>query len=163
MKRISHPILWLGLILSCTVVPLVLGQDNSNPFHANAAGTSSEAEAAGVAKPSSSPDVPAAALLTNEGQRLAQQLLNLRRSEASMGASHPSLGGVRAEIEAVKKRLATFAEKSDANQTPGALPKSSQPMTADQLRELVLQMSAKIDQLERRIFVLERQLGTIEQ
>ncbi|EMI16538.1 secreted protein [Rhodopirellula maiorica SM1] len=165
MNRFSHPYFIMGLIFSCIVAPLVWGQNDANPFRVNADDSVSAASSASGEDQTYSSEIPAAALLTIDGKRLAQQLRNLRRSEASMGAGHPSLGAVRAEIEAVKQRLATFADTSDANasQSQGDMAKSARAMTGDQLRELVVQMSVKIDQLERRIFVLERQLGTIEQ
>ncbi len=110
-------------------------------------------------------DIPAAALQTDEGRQLASQLLNLRRSESTMGKGHPSRNAVLAEIAAVKRRLATFATTSTgANDPSGETPPRALPeMSDEQLRTKVLQLSEKLEQLERRIFVLERRLGTIEQ
>ncbi len=104
------------------------------------------------------PDVPAAALETVEGRQLASQLKNLRLSEATMGANHPSLAGVRKEIQAVKQRLATFKPNDglavDSNRGPTAT--TVDKMRDGELRQLVSQLLERIEQLERRIFVLER-------
>ncbi len=116
-----------------------------------------ESIAAGrVLKPNA--DVPAAALETVEGRQLAVQLRNLRQSESGMGPNHPSLGAVRAEIEAVKQRLGTFSpnegKTNDENRGPTA--SAVDRMSDGDLRQLVTQLMVRIEQLERRIFVLER-------
>jgi hypothetical protein len=140
------------VLISVFMVSLVRGQANTS--RGTAGGRSSTGAATDA-----DPDIPAAALLTDEGRRLAYQLQLLRRSVSALGPNHPSFGAVRAEIEAVKQRLATFTFRTTEGESPvDNLPQPVQRLTNDQLHEMVLQMSSKIQKLETRLFVLERQV-----
>jgi hypothetical protein len=151
MSRHYLPCLFI-VFISVFIVSWVRGQTNvprENADGRRLSGAATDAD----------PDVPAAALLTDEGRQLAYQLQLLRRSVSALGPNHPSFGSVRAEIEAVKQRLATFSFRTPEGELPlGNLPKPVPRLTNDQLHEMVLQMSSKIEKLETRIFVLERQV-----
>ncbi len=102
--------------------------------------------------------IPKAALLTERGRQLVDELRHLRRAEAGMGARHPSLNEVRASIADVKEQIAAWSPLSE---DPSGLP--SRPladnlpaMNERDLRQLILRMSAKIEILERRVDALER-------
>lgn len=72
-----------------------------------------------------------------------------------MGPRHPGLDDVRDQIEAVKEQLQAWLPGKDGARPPAeAVPK----MNAGDLQQLVLRMSAKIQQLERRVETLERRL-----
>ena len=59
--------------------------------------------------------IPRAALLTERGRQLADQLRVLRRAEASMGQKHPNLGAVQKQIEEIKEQMRCFAHLSSLN------------------------------------------------
>lgn len=102
-------------------------------------------------------EIPAAALLTDRGRQLADQLRHLRRAKATMGPKHPSYAGVLAQIAKIKKELAaeTAAENPllARDQPP---PKTLAELSDQELRQLILQMAVKIAQLEARIEKLEQ-------
>lgn len=101
-------------------------------------------------------DVPEAALLTERGQELAQRLRYLRRSESNMGDRHPSLPSVREEIKQVIQQLQAWAPLTpEASGDKGAQGRPSLQMNDRDLRQLVIQMANRIEQLEARVKKLE--------
>lgn len=123
------------------------------------------------------PDVPKSALLTERGRELAAHLVQLKRTSATLGGKHPSLEAIRQEIDEVKEQLKAWAAGSDAianaGAGAGARPGRSTrdleqaaletPTMNDQdLRQLVLRLAVKIDQLDNRMSRLERDMDRIE-
>ncbi len=102
--------------------------------------------------------IPRAALLTERGRQLADQLRVLRRAEASMGLKHPNLGAVQKQIEEIKEQLEAWAPGSDSKPGEDAAADAVPKMNEKDLKQLVLRMSAKIERLERRVDALERRL-----
>ena len=100
-------------------------------------------------------DIPAAALLTERGQQLADNLNQLRRSEASMGDRHPSRGEVQDEIKAVIEQLRAWAPAMPSLADGQALGDELPAMNEHDLRQLVLRLSAKVELLEARVTAIE--------
>lgn len=102
-------------------------------------------------------EIPPAALLTDRGEQLALRLRFLRQSEQTMGKKHPQRENVRAEIESIKRELTAWASidpqelESDDGSATG-LP----AMNDRDLRQLVLQLAGKVEQLETRVAELEQ-------
>ena len=105
-------------------------------------------------------EIPKAALLTERGQQLAEQLRSLRRTEANLGSRHPSLKSVREKIAQIKEQLAAWAPRvADTDGGRGKAVADAVPeMNERDLRQLILRMSAKVDQLEGRVRELEKRL-----
>ena len=102
-------------------------------------------------------DVPAAALLTQRGQELAERLRQLRRIEATMGAKHPSRSEVQDEIEAVLEQLQAWSPAVRSTSTGTSLPDALPAMNEHDLHQLILRLSTKVEQLESRVAALEKQ------
>jgi hypothetical protein len=99
--------------------------------------------------------IPEAALLTERGRQLSEELRRLRRTESSLGERHPSIATVREKIAAVEEQLQAWLPKAEGNRPLGErLPE----MNPEDVKQLVLRLSAKIDQLERRVNALENRL-----
>ncbi|MEM8668597.1 MAG: hypothetical protein AAGG48_13845 [Planctomycetota bacterium] len=102
-------------------------------------------------------ELPPALLLTERGRALAEELKQLRRTEASLGGKHPLLPEVRARIAGVKEQIEAWSPRVQqfspdrSKPLPDVLPE----MNDQDLRQLILRMAAKIAQLERRIETLE--------
>ena len=100
--------------------------------------------------------VPAAALLTERGQELAERLRQLRRIEATMGSRHPSQRGDGRDRggDRAAQRLVARASVADGR---SSLPAAFPAMNEHDLRQLILRLSAKVEQLELRVADLEKQ------
>ena len=104
-----------------------------------------------------SDEVPAAALLTERGQQLADRLQHLRRAEANMGDKHPSLPDVQQQIEEIKVQLEAWTPATNPFRAGKDLPIREIPQMNDEdLRQLVLRLTDDIRLLEQRIERLER-------
>jgi hypothetical protein len=101
--------------------------------------------------------IPAAALLTQRGQELAERLRQLRRIEATMGARHPSRTEVQAEIKAVIEQLHAWSPSLIAPSGEEPLADALPAMNQQDLNQLILRLSAKVNQLESRVEALEKQ------
>ena len=102
-------------------------------------------------------EVPEAALLTERGRQLTHELQMLKRNRASMGARHPSLSEVNEKIQAVKETLAAWEPTiGDPANNPFRKEDASGQITEVDLRQLVIQMSKRIDELGKRVDLLEK-------
>ena len=117
--------------------------------------------------------VPSSAMLTERGRQLATELRNLRRSRNVMGPKHPSLPQVNQRIDALLEQLkawapanekpekspfdksANMANKNSTHQTPATAPPK---MNTVDLHQLVIELSLRIEVLEKRIEQLENRL-----
>ncbi|TWU29126.1 hypothetical protein [Novipirellula artificiosorum] len=137
---------------SATCVSITLAQDVPNPFHP-------ADESASAASRDAKSDGEAPAELTERELKLANELKLLQRSEAGMGANHPALGDVKQRIATIREELNVLARDPGKRTTSqrAEKPISIAELTDQQLRLLVLKMAAKIEQLETRVSILERQ------
>ena len=110
--------------------------------------------------PSAESEIPPALLLTERGRALAEELKQLRRSEASMGPRHPLLAQVRNQIASVKEQIAAWSPRAQqfSEDKSKSLPDALPEMNEQDLRQLILRMAGKIAQLEQRVELLERQM-----
>ncbi len=99
--------------------------------------------------------IPDAALESDRGRDLADQLRRLRRAQSTMGKNHPSLGTVREEIARVEKELQAWLPKAEEGKS---ITGSNNEMNPDELRQLILQMAVQIKRLESRVDALEKRL-----
>ena len=142
---------WLGLtgiLLVATMTTLAMAQVGESDSRSN--GTSSNGT--GIVKD----EIPAAALKTEEGRKMAERLGFLRRSQASMGPKHPAFPGIKAEIETIRDRLGINGSGSGGALAPSGQTLNS--MSDDELRQLIRRMALRIESLEQRLYALERRL-----
>ncbi|MCG8651006.1 MAG: hypothetical protein MI861_14300 [Pirellulales bacterium] len=142
--------LWLatvGLLAAMTITSLAVGQ--SRPADEGAKSTQEPADA-----------IPEAALLTERGQQLAERLKYLRTAESNMGAKHPSRKKIQDEIKKVKEELSAWAPLQDSSSAEGqkSVAQALPAMNDRDLRQLILRMSGRIEQLEQRVEKLERRM-----
>ncbi|MCO8122479.1 hypothetical protein NHH03_12090 [Stieleria sp. TO1_6] len=108
------------------------------------------------AESSDSETVPGAALLTERGRQLAQELRMLKRSRANLGSKHPTLPLITKKIEAIEEQLEAW---EPAMGEPAENPfhaENPKPQINDyDLRQMVIQLNKRVEQLEKRISVLE--------
>ncbi|MEM9825142.1 MAG: hypothetical protein AAF958_01065 [Planctomycetota bacterium] len=104
------------------------------------------------------PDVPPSALLTDRGQALAQRLKQLRRSMETMGPRHPTLQDVKQELADVKEQLQAWA--SGADSSIGDAPITKAELNDQDVRQLLLRIVGKLNQLDRRVTRLEAASGS---
>lgn len=109
-------------------------------------------------KASENAPIPEAALLTERGRQLAQQLRLLRRTREGLGAKHPTLPVVEKKIEAVLEELSAWEPAyGDAEENPFRPGAKKDPKMLNEydLRQLVLRLAKRVEQLEGRIEKLE--------
>ena len=112
--------------------------------------TASEAQKPTIVKD----EIPPAALLTDYGNELVERLKRLRYTESQLGSKHPSLAGVREQIEDVKTELKTWDVKD--NETLDAKTQSRiAKLDEDELRLLVVRLSQDVAKLRGRVAELE--------
>jgi hypothetical protein len=99
--------------------------------------------------------IPQAAMKSDRGRQLADQLQRLKRAEATLGKNHPSLGTVREEIKQIEEQLQEWLPKAEPT-TPSGEP--AKGTSQDELRRLVLRMAVQIQRLESRVDALEKKL-----
>lgn len=101
--------------------------------------------------------VPQAALLTERGRQLAQELQMLRRSRAAMGSKHPTLPLVNEKIAAIEEQLEAWEPAyGETPDNPFDAEKAAPKMNEYDLRQVVIRLSKRVEQLERRVTELER-------
>jgi uncharacterized protein involved in exopolysaccharide biosynthesis len=105
----------------------------------------------------SAENVPQAALLTERGRQLAEQLRLLKRSRDSMGSKHPSLPSINTQIEAIEEQLEAwepaFGEPAENPFHPG---RATPQMNEFDLRQIVIRLNKRVESLEKRVAELER-------
>ncbi|TWU54509.1 hypothetical protein Poly51_32280 [Rubripirellula tenax] len=105
-------------------------------------------------------DVPPAALLTERGRQLAEELGHLERSKASMGARHPSRAAIDAQMESIRRELKAWASApemtAETDENPFAERDAAPQMNGVDLRQLVLILTERVERLERKVTALER-------
>ena len=102
------------------------------------------------------PGVPAEALLTERGRELAFELKNLLRSKNGMGPRHPSLPDVEKRIEATRELLKAYAPAENPfKKKDGGGDQPEKMLNEYDLRQLVLRLSKRVEQLEKRVAKLE--------
>ena len=102
-------------------------------------------------------DIPKAALLTERGRQLAEELRMLRRNVANMGAKHPALEETKAEIEAVKMHLEAWAPAPNPFRAGERVSVRAIPQMNDEdLRQLVIRLTDDIRLLEQRLERVEK-------
>ncbi|WP_144059802.1 hypothetical protein [Rhodopirellula sallentina] len=111
-------------------------------------------------------DVPAAALLTDRGRQLAENLRNLKRTRSNLGDKHPTVPLIEEQIEDTIQQLQAWIPADTSEPTPFIPSQQSGSVTADvsqppgmnekDLRQLVLSLHRRIEQLELRVRNLER-------
>jgi hypothetical protein len=99
--------------------------------------------------------IPQAAMESDRGRQLADQLQRLKRTEATLGKNHPSLGTVREEIKQIEEQLQEWLPKAGPTTPSG---ESAPGASHDELRQLVLRMAVQIQRLESRVDALEKKL-----
>ncbi len=109
--------------------------------------------------------IPDAALLTQRGRELAQELRMLRRTRNNMGSKHPTRPLIEQKIEAVEEQLQAW-EPAFGNPPPNPFQPGGdrQPgggadapqMNEYDLRQMVIRLSKRVEELERRVSQLER-------
>lgn len=100
-----------------------------------------------------SEQIPPAALLTERGRQLADELRLLQRSRDSMGAKHPTLPLINKKIEAVLEQLQAWEPAPN----PFHAEESGPQMNEYDLRQVVIKLSKKVEELEKRVAKLESQ------
>lgn len=106
-----------------------------------------------------SDEIPPAALLTQRGEELANRLYQLRRNLATMGARHPSRSEVELEIKAVIEQLSAWSPSIRPSSGDQSLPAALPAMNEQDLRQLVLRLYGKVEQLESRVEALETKMA----
>ncbi|MEM6473937.1 MAG: hypothetical protein AAF802_30580 [Planctomycetota bacterium] len=109
--------------------------------------------------PKRSETVPEAALLTERGRQLAHELKMLKRTRDTMGPKHPTLPVVEKKIDAVLELLSAF-EPAYGDSTDNPFRKGGEKTDPDMineydLRQIVLRLSKRVEQLEARVTELE--------
>lgn len=113
--------------------------------------------------------IPPAALLTDRGRELAENLRNLRRTRANLGGKHPTLPVVERAIAETERQLRAWLPSEEGSDNPfknlDSSPQRSSSAARNEseksainetdLRQLVLRLHAKIEQLEERVRLLE--------
>lgn len=117
--------------------------------------------------------VPHAALLTDRGRELAENLRNLRRTRANLGEKHPTLPVIEQAIAETERQLRAWLPSESGSDNPfrnlDSPPRRARPVTPvdsensvmndTDVRQLVLRLHARIDQLEARVRTLEGARG----
>lgn len=100
--------------------------------------------------------VPRAALLTKRGRELADELQLLKRNRATMGAKHPTLPTIEKKIAEIEEELEAWEPAvGDAAQNPFHPEKTPPQLNEFDLRQLVLRLNKRVEQLEKRVALLE--------
>ncbi|MCD0458856.1 hypothetical protein U8335_19690 [Roseiconus lacunae] len=101
--------------------------------------------------------VPKAALLTERGKQLVEELRILRRNLGSMGLKHPNRPGVEAKIEAINEQLQAWEPAYGKPSNPFRASEQAPPqMNEYDLRQLVIKLNKRVEALEKRVEILER-------
>lgn len=94
---------------------------------------------------------PQAALLTERGRELVEQLRLLRRSRENLGSKHPTLPLINIQIAAIKEQLEAWEPAANPFH-----PSQTTPQINDyDLRQIVLRLNKRVEMLEKRVSELE--------
>lgn len=105
----------------------------------------------------SAEQVPRAALLTERGRQLAEELRLLKRSRESMGSKHPTLPLVNKRIEAIEEELQAWEPAIGPPADNPFHPNPGKPQMNDfDLRQMVIRLNKRVEALEKRVAELER-------
>ena len=99
--------------------------------------------------------VPQAALLTERGRQLAEELRMLKRSRESMGSKHPTLPLINQKIEAITEQLQAW-EPAENPFHPGDEQQKKPQINDYDLRQMVIQLNKRVEMLEKRVAELEK-------
>jgi uncharacterized protein involved in exopolysaccharide biosynthesis len=105
---------------------------------------------------SSDGDIPQAALLSEKGTQLAEQLRHLRHTEAKLGAKHPQHAEIQSQIADIKRELSAWEPEENPFLALNRSASDPAELSVQDLRQLVLQLAGKVAQLEARVEKLER-------
>lgn len=108
-------------------------------------------------------DIPESALLTERGLDLVTQLKRLRYAESSLGSRHPSLPGVREQIQSIRRILKswgnegnTVASRNDSEKEVVIVSESIlDALSKDDLKQLVVRLATDVSDLRKRLSELE--------
>ncbi|TWT56253.1 hypothetical protein CA85_44350 [Allorhodopirellula solitaria] len=114
--------------------------------------------------------VPPAALLTDRGRALAENLRNLRRTRANLGSKHPTLPVIEKAISETEQQLRAWLPGDPVEENPFEsrdAPPTAKPPAAESsaanagmndtdLSQLVLRLHVRIEKLENRVRKLEQ-------
>ena len=144
MKKLHHAI---GAVLVVSLAVFLATQSNAQ--------TGPEADSDPGAAKSAAP-VPRAALLTERGRQLAEELRLLKRSRESMGAKHPTLPLINTKIAAIEEQLQAWEPSYGEPAENPFHPNPEKPqMNEYDLRQIVIQLNKRVEQLEKRVTELE--------
>ena len=113
----------------------------------------------------------AAADTAAQRAQLTAQLRMLQRSKQGLGANHPSVAGIQAQIAEIQQQLRALPRAStDPDPTPSPAAESAKPAAAaastktrdPDLREVVLTMAEEIGRLNRRVNLLEDEVAELK-
>lgn len=113
-------------------------------------------------------EVPPAALLTDRGAELAQQLRLLRRSESNLGAKHPSLPELRQQIADVTEQLKAWQpapnpfRRSELQASPDETAGTIPAMNETDLRQIVLILAQEVRDLNSQLSALHDRVRKLE-
>lgn len=126
-------------------------------------------EVAGGTRQQLDDGIPAAAMLTDRGRELAENLRHLRRTRANLGGKHPTLPVIEEAIAETEQQLRAWLPNESGSDNPfkhldsqsqrsgsmGRVDSEKSVMNENDLRQLVLRLHARIEQLELRVRTLE--------
>jgi len=161
MRCPAFTVLWPALgasLVIASIASLAIAQTAGNPFRRAEAEAANRADNPRVASAdeASADEAPP---LSDQQRQVADELRLLKRAESRMGAKHPAVQDVRKKIADLTEQLEGMAAVSSQqkNQARPTQSLSIADMNDQQLRQLILRMAIKIEQLETRIETLERQ------
>ncbi|OYP33034.1 hypothetical protein [Rhodopirellula sp. MGV] len=99
--------------------------------------------------------VPNAALLTERGKELTEEMRVLKRNLAAMGERHPSRPTVEAKIEAIQEQLQAWEPAYGNESNPFRAAEAMPQMNEYDLRQLVIRLNKRVELLEQRVSELE--------
>lgn len=119
----------------------------------------SSAQTKPQADPRYDKSAPSAALLTERGRQLATELKMLKRSREAMGDRHPTLPVINKQIEAIEEQLKAWEPAfggTEANPFRPDDAKQAPQVNEYDLRQMVIRLNARVEELEKRVAVLEK-------
>ncbi len=166
MKRVTRLLVWAA----CLSVGLAaMRQTEISPAGISSVGAQ---EVPNSPRQQLDAGIPSAALLTDRGRALVENLRNLRRTRANLGPKHPTLPVIEKAISETEQQLRAWLPEDPAEENPfknlDSPPQRSRRATRNDtadsvmndtdLRQLVLRLHARIEALEARVETLERSL-----
>ncbi|TWU44363.1 hypothetical protein Q31b_18990 [Novipirellula aureliae] len=95
---------------------------------------------------------------TDQEQKLAVELQRLQNMASRIGTKHPSMKSVQARISLIEQQLSDLAKNRQVDAAGLERPTAATILELNdpQLRQLILRMAIKINELENRIEILEQ-------